>query len=149
DSTTLTNKYRVLLLDPRNNTSAGVPDDGTASPMVGPDGDVFFGVRGNADSSRGFTLHYSADLSKQKPPSAFGWDYTGAIVPTNMVPSYTGTSSYLLFSKYNNYVGGDGDGINKIALLDPGTTQIDPHPTANKLVEMREVMVAFGATPDA
>ena len=39
-----------------------------------------------------------------------------------MVPSYQGPSSYLLFVKYNNYAGataGDGNGINKIALLDP------------------------------
>jgi hypothetical protein len=67
-----------------------------------------------------------------------------------MVPSYQGTSSYLIFSKYNNYAGsGDGDGVNKIALLDPNDTQIDPHPSAPGLVEMREVLTVIGPTPDA
>lgn len=152
DSAALATKYRRLLLDPRNGNYAGVPDDATASPMVAPDGDVFFGVRGNfnsPDGSRGFTLHLSADLQTQKTPSGFGWDYTGAIVPTNMVPSYTGASPYLLFSKYNNYANsGDGDGINRLALLDPNATQIDPHPSAPGLVEMREVMTVIGCTPD-
>jgi len=70
-------------------------------------------------------------------------------VPATMVPSYSGTSAYLLFSKYNNYAGNNGgDGINRVALLDPNATQIDPHPTAAGLVEMREVMTVMGCTPD-
>src|SRR6266568_1365807 len=150
DRGTLTTKYRVLLRDPRNGNYAGVLDDSTASPTVGPDGDVFFGVMGNPNSGgRGFLLHFSADLRTQMPPSGFGWDYTAAIVPATMVPSYSGTSAYLLFSKYNNYAGnGGGDGINRVALLDPNATQIDPHPTAAGLVEMREVMTVMGCTPD-
>ena len=36
-----------------------------------------------------------------------------------MVPSYPGTSRYLLMTKYNNYAGVGGDGVNKIAVLDP------------------------------
>ena len=150
DSVTLATKYRALLRDPRNGNYAGVLDDGTASPMVGPDGDVYFGVYGNPNNgSRGFLLHFSEDLQTQKPPSGFGWDYTAAIVPTNMLSGYAGTSSYLLFSKYNNYAGNaDGDGINRLALLDPNATQIDPHATAARLVEMREVMTVIGPTPD-
>jgi hypothetical protein len=150
DSTTLATKYKVQLKDPRNTNNAGVPDDGTASPMVAPDGDVFFGVLANPDNgSRGFLLHFNATLKTQKRPSAFGWDYTPAIVPTNMLPGYAGTSSYLIFSKYNNYAGGsDGNGINRIALLDPNATQVDPHPTANGLVEMRELLTVIGPTAD-
>src|SRR5436190_15734094 len=34
DSTTLATKSKVFLRDPRNNNGAGIPDDGTASPMV-------------------------------------------------------------------------------------------------------------------
>src|SRR5262249_17911104 len=41
-----------------------------------------------------------------------------------------------------------GNGINRLALLDPGATQIDPHPNANGLVEMREILTVIGPTPD-
>jgi hypothetical protein len=151
DTLTLATKYKVKLRDPRNGNLASVIDDGTASPMVGPDGDVFFGVLANPDNgSRGFMLHFSADLATQKTPSGFGWDNTAAIVPASMVPSYAGSSAYLLFTKYNNYAGNaDGDGINRFALLDPNATQVDPHPTANRLLEMREVMTIIGCTPDS
>jgi hypothetical protein len=36
-----------------------------------------------------------------------------------------------------------------MALLDPASTQVDPHPTAGGLVEMREVLTVIGPTPDA
>jgi len=151
DSTSLTTKYEVALRDPSNTNNVFISDMSTASPMIGPDGDVFFGVLGNPNSSyRGFLLHFSGDLQTQKTPGGFGWDNTPAIVPTNMVPSYSGTSSYLLFSKYNDYEGqGDGNGINRIALLDPNAKQIDPHPSARGLLEMREILTAIGCTPNS
>ena len=150
DSTTLATRYRVFLRDPRNTSGAAISDDSTASPTVAPDNDVYIGILSNpGNGSRGFLLRFSSDLTIQKTPGAFGWDYTPAIVPATMVPSYQGGSSYLIFSKYNNYAGfGDGDGVNKIALLDPNATQIDPHPSADGLVEMREVLTAIGPTPD-
>ncbi len=150
DATTLTNKYRVLLKDPRSGRNAGILDESTASPMVAPDGDVYLGVFSNPDNgSRGFLLRFSGDLSVTKTPGGFGWDYTPAFVPSSMVPNYTGPSSYLIFSKYNYYGGlGGGDGVNRIALLDPNVTQIDGHPSASGLVEMREVMTIMGVTPD-
>src|SRR5205823_4871054 len=122
DSTTLATKFKVFLKDPRSNNAndATLLDDSTASPMVGPDGDVYFGIYGNPENgSRGFMLHFSSALT-EKTPGGFGWDNTPSIVPASMVPSYTGTSSYLLFSKYNNYAnsGNDsGDGVNRVALL--------------------------------
>src|SRR5439155_17102412 len=120
-----------------------------ASPTIGPDGDVYFGVLGNPDDgSRGFLLHFSGDLATEKTPGGFGWDYTAAIVPSAMVPLYTGTSPYLIFAKYNNYAGGDGNGVNRVALLDPNDTQIDPYPSVNGLLEMREVLTMIGPTPD-
>jgi hypothetical protein len=147
--TTLTTKYSVQLKDPRNGNPALISDNGTASPMVAPDGDVYFGVLVSNNGSRGFLLRFSADLSVTKTPGGFGWDYTPGIVPASMVPSYTGTSPYLLFSKYNEYPVGDGQGVNRVALLDPNATQIDPHPSAGGLVEMREVLTVIGPTPDA
>jgi hypothetical protein len=100
-------------------------DDGTASPTVGPDGDVYFGIWYSI-IDRGFMLHYSSDLSKFKTPGAFGWDDTAAIVPATAVPGYKGTSKYLILTKYNNYAdaGAYGDGQNKIALLDPNATEL-------------------------
>src|SRR6185295_6500959 len=151
DATTLATKYKVFLKDPRDHqaNNAAILDDSTASPMVAPDGDVYFGINGNpGNGSRGFLLRFSGDLAVEKTPGGFGWDYTAAIVPATMVPSYTGSSSYLIFAKYNNYAFADGNGVNRIALLDPNSFQIDPHPSANGLVEMREVLTAIGPTPD-
>jgi len=151
DATTLATKYKVFLRDPRNGNPAAIREDGTASPMVAPDGDVYFGVSGNPNSNgfRGFLLHFSGDLANEKPPGAFGWDYTAGIVPANLVTAYTGPSSYLLFCKYNDYPVGDGSGVNRVALLDPNTTQIDPHAAVLGLVEMREVLTVIGLTPDS
>jgi hypothetical protein len=149
DSTTLATKHQAFLSDPRNGNGAVVTDNSTASPTVAPDDDVYLGILGNpGNGSRGFLLRFSGDLTTEKIPGAFGWDYTPAIVPATMVPSYQGSSSYLIFCKYNNYAFGDGDGVNKIAVLDPNAIQIDPHVTADGLVEMREVLTATGPTPD-
>ena len=151
DSTTLATKYRVFLNDPRNGNPAGILDVSTASPTVAPDGDVYFGIFSNPDNgSRGFLLRFSGDLTVKKTPGGFGWDYTAAIVPSTMAPLYSGSSPYLIFSKDNNYANdGDGNGVNRIALLDPNATQIDPHPSANGLIEMREVLTAIGPSPDS
>jgi len=154
DSATLATKYRVFLKDPRSNNAnnATILDDSTASPMVGPDNDVYFGIYGNpANGSRGFMLHFSSDLTVEKAPGGFGWDNTTGVVPASMVPSYTGTSTYLLFSKYNNYAnaGNDSaDGVNRIALLDPNATQVDAHASSNGMLIMREVLTVIGPTAD-
>ena len=117
--------------------------------MVAPDGDVYFGVRANPNNgSRGFLLRYSGDLTTTKAPGGFGWDYTPGIVPASSVPSYSGSSSYLLFCKYNDYATGDGSGVNRVAILDPNNTQLDPHSGSVGLVEMREVLTVIGPTRD-
>ncbi|HEX7779924.1 MAG TPA: hypothetical protein VF424_11815, partial [Vicinamibacterales bacterium] len=151
DAATLQMRHRVFLRDPRGarQNNAAISDDSTASPTVAPDGDVYFGVQGNpGNGSRGFLLRFSGDLGTEKTPGGFGWDSTAAIVPASMVPSYTGTSSYLIFAKYNNYAVGDGDGVNRIALLDPDSTQIDPHPSSGGLAQMREVLTVIAPVPD-
>ena len=154
DATTLATKYKIFLKDPRNNNlnPAVILDNSTASPMVGPDNDVYFGIYGNpANGSRGFLLHFSSDLTLEKAPGGFGWDYTPGVVPASMVPSYSGTSHYLLFAKYNNYAnpGNDSaDGVNRIALLDPNATEVDAHASSNGMLIMREVLTVIGPTAD-
>lgn len=125
---------------------ATLPTIGTASPTIGPDGDVYYGVLENPfSSSKGWMLHFNANLTQTKTAGAFGWDSTSSIVPRTMVPSYTGTSSYLIMTKYNDYAGLGGTGKNKIAILDPNATQIDPRTGATV---MKEVMTIAGPTPD-
>ena len=145
-------KMLVALKDPRNGglANAFLLDDSSASPMVGPDGDVYFGVMGNPfNGSRGWMLHFSGDLTRTKTPGAFGWDSTASVVPASLVPSYAGASAYLLFVKSNNYAGFDGgDGVNRIAILDPNDTMVEPHASSNGALVMKEVMSIAGPTPD-
>jgi hypothetical protein len=129
NATTLALQSKVRLKDPASGSDAYMPDDGTSSPMVGPDGDVYIGVLEDpfpANNDRGWLLHFNPTLSTTKIPGAFGWDNTPSVVPAISVPSYAGTSSYLLMCKYNNYAGIGGDGVNKIAVLEPGTSVVDP-----------------------
>jgi hypothetical protein len=117
--------------------------------MVGPDGDVYFGVLESGFGSnhlRGWMLHFDGALSQVKTPGAFGWDDTASVVPSSAVPSYTGTSQYLVLTKYNNYAGAGGDGLNKVAILDPHNTMIDPVTGATV---MKEVITVLGATLDS
>jgi hypothetical protein len=155
DSTTLATKYQVFLTDPRFHAvnPAGVFDISTASPMVAPDGTVLMGIYANPDnSSRGFMLHFSGDLKTEYTPGAFGWDDTVSIVPTSMVPTYKGKSPYLIFTKYNNYVGfgnTSGDGVNQVSILDPYATERDPHnDNSPYFLVMNEVLTLTGPTPD-
>src|SRR5262249_1119959 len=128
DSRTLAPLARVFLHDVANpSVGALVSDDGTASPTVGPDGDVYFGVLPvTNDHFRGWMLHFSGALAVEKTPGAFGWDDTASIVPATAVPSYAGTSSYLLLTKYNDYAGAGGTGNNRMAILDPNASMTDP-----------------------
>lgn len=149
DSTTLAPKGKVFLVDPSENAPATISDDSTASPTVGPDGDVFIGVLEStypSHNARGWLLHYDATLKTTKVPGSFGWDDTASIVPTSMVPSYKGTSSYLITTKYNNYGRtGTGDSLNRVAVLDPSTSQADF--ISGKPV-MQEVLTILAPTPD-
>jgi hypothetical protein len=139
----------VALTDPKTGDPAYLPDDGTASVTIGPDGDVYYGVLedpSNSNNDRGWLLHFSGNLGTEKTPGAFGWDDTDSIVPASMVPSYHGTSSYLLMAKYNNYYGhGTGNGVNQIAILDPNATMTDP---ISGQTVMQTVETITGVTPD-
>jgi hypothetical protein len=149
DSTTLATKGVKRLLDPATGLEARISDDSTSSVTVAPNGDVFYGVlesdtRGH--NGRGWLLHFDATLAQTKTPGSFGWDTTASVMPASMVPSYTGPSSYLLMTKYNNYGGaGTGDGRNNIAVLDPDQSQPD---AAAAIAVMREVLVKLAPSAD-
>jgi len=144
---------RQTLFDPRSggSTAARLPDVGTASVTVAPDGHVFIGVLENPfTNSKGWMLQYNAGLtSTTGAPGAFGWDDTPSIIPKSMVDAmraagrYNGTSDYLLMTKYNDYAGLGGSGINKLAILDPNDTQIN-----NGVTVMKEIETIAGVTPD-
>jgi len=150
DADTLTPIALRPLLDPATGTDAWVSDDSTASPTIGPDGDVYLGVLESAAANhhfRGWLLHFDATLGQTRTPGSFGWDDTASVVPRAMVPQYTGASSYLLLTKYNNYGGNaGGDGRNRVAILDPQATQPDPINPA--VTVMREVITQLGPTAD-
>ena len=101
-------------------------------------------------------LHFSANLQTEYAPGAFGWDDTAAIIPKSMVPSYTGTSTYLILTKYNNYASNEvgepygGNGVDQIAILDPYATQPDPNydPDASTLLVMKQIMTMASPSPD-
>lgn len=149
DSTTLVTISSVRLTDPVTGTPSWVDDNGTSSPTIAPNGEVFFGVLESSPpshNSRGWLLHFDATLSQTKTPGSFGWDDTASIVPASMVASYNGPSTYLLLTKYNNYAGsGTGDGRNRVAVLDPGQTQSD---FISGIPVMKEVLTIMSQTPD-
>lgn len=150
NSATLALTSKVRLKDPASGLDADISDESSATPTVGPDGDVYFGVLENPfpdHNDRGWMLHFNSDLSQQKTPGSFGWDDTPSIVDASLVASYHGTSTYLIMTKYNNYLGiNTGDGRNKIAILDPNATEDDPViPTT---LVMKEVITQLGVTPD-
>lgn len=150
DSTTLATRARVALTDPNLQTPARISDDGTSSPVVGPDGRVFYGVLETqfpTHNARGWLLQFDAQLNPAGVPGSFGWDVSPSVIPASMVPSYTGTSTYLLAQKYNNYNGvGTGDGRNRMAVLDPKASQADP--IVPSVQVMREVLTILSPTPD-
>jgi hypothetical protein len=148
DSTTLAPVARIPLKDPVSGSDSVIDGNASSSPTVGPDGDVYYGVLEvpvGENHLRGWLLHFDSLLSKSKLPGAFGWDITASVVPSSMVPSYTGPSAYLLMTKYNDYAEGGGAGLNRLAILDPNTAGVDP--TTGAAV-MREVLTVAGPTPD-
>jgi hypothetical protein len=149
NSRTLAPIARVRLKDPKSGNDATLAFDSSATPTVGPDGDVYFGVLENPccaeNHDRGWLLHFDSLLTQSKIPGAFGWDNTASIVPASMIPSYSGSSSYLIMSKYNNYANVGGDGMNKLAVLDPNASETDP---VTGVTVMNEVITVVGPTPD-
>jgi outer membrane protein assembly factor BamB len=150
DSKTLAVINEVRLTDPASGFDATLSDESSASPTVGPDGDVYYGVLENPfpdHNDRGWLLHFNRDLSVEKIPGSFGWDDTASIVDASLVTGYQGSSTYLLMTKYNNYASiNTGDGHNRVAILDPNATENDPVIPTTQV--MQEVITQLGVTPD-
>jgi hypothetical protein len=145
NATTLKPKYHVELKDPTSGMPALISPSSSASPTIGPDGDVYYGVLENpfpAHDDRGWLLHFNSTLTKTKIPGSFGWDNTVSVMPASAVPSYHGTSTYLLVSKYNNYIhiGPHGDGHNEVALLDPTASQTDPYASVQTMKPVETIL---------
>jgi hypothetical protein len=116
--------------------------------MVGPDGDVYYGVFESSCCSnhdRGWLMHFNSTLSTKKTTGAFGWDTTASVVTKTLVPSYHGASSYLVLTKYNNYKTTGGNGQNYVAITDPNTSMTDP---VTGVPVMAVVIEQIGLTPD-
>jgi hypothetical protein len=150
---TLVPTAHAYLTDPASGQAAWVSDLSSASPTVGLDGDVFYGVLENPypnHDGRGWLLHFDQTLATLKTPGSFGWDDTASVVPAAALPKsrLRKGASYALMSKYNNYAGLGplGDGLNRIAILDPGATQQDEFSTTPVTV-MQEVQTVLGPTP--
>lgn len=150
DSTTLKPKYRTALIDPQTGDNAQIWDESSASPTVGPDGEVYYGVEWSNTNTgehncRGWLLSFSDDLGTENTPGSFGWDETVSIVPKNAVPQYPGKGAYYLMSKYNDYIDcGSGTGNNEIAILDPNATQKDEY---SDVTVMKEVETKLDPNP--
>jgi hypothetical protein len=145
DATTLEPRFHVVLKDPVSGQPAFISTSSSASPTVGPDGDVYYGVLENPfpnHDDRGWLLHYDATLTRAETPGSFGWDNTVSVLPARAVPRYHGTSPYLLVSKYNNYlgIGPHGDGRNRVAVLDPRTSQKDPYADTRVMKAVQTVL---------
>jgi hypothetical protein len=145
DAATLRPRYHVLLKDPVSGLPAFISTSSSASPTVGPDGDVYYGVLENPfpnHDDRGWLLHYDATLTRTKTPGSFGWDNTVSVLPARAVPGYHGTSPYLLVSKYNNYlgIGPHGNGRNRVALLDPRASRTDPYASTQVMRPVETVL---------
>ena len=146
DARTLKPRFRsTLLRDPASGKPAVIDSSSSASPTVGPDGDVYFGVEEDpfeSHDARGWLLHYNATLTKAKIPGSFGWDDTVSVLPARDVPSYQGNSPYLLVSKYNNYVftKPHGNGHNEVAVLDPRASQQDPFAKARTMKAVKTIL---------
>ena len=151
NAATLAPIAHVPLVDPRGGPGT-ISSDSSATPMVGPDGDVYYGILESpccsSHNARGWMLHFDSALTQTKTPGSFGWDDTASVVPSTAVVSYTGSSPYLILTKYNNYAGsGTGNGVNKVAILDPSATMQDEYSTTPVTV-MKEVITVTGVTPN-
>ena len=105
-------------VDPGTNEPppARVLDDSSSTPVVAPDGSIFYGAYTSYNWAQGHMLHFSANGDFLNA-FGFGWDNTPAIYP------HGGTYSVVF---KNNHYGGAGSAI--IASIPTGARSV-PTPT--------------------
>jgi hypothetical protein len=91
--------YGATGIDPTQNTvgSAAIDDRASASPVVAPDGSIFFGTNTAYNYGRGHLLKFNS-AGQLAATYDFGWDSTPAIFPNN--------GSYSVIVKDNHYNNG-------------------------------------------
>ena len=103
----------------------------------------------SSHNDRGWMLHFNSTLSLTRTPGSLRLGRYGVRrYRQHAVPSYTGTSTYLLLTKYNNYAGiGTGNGVNKVAILDPFNAMQDEY-SSTPVSVMQEVITVTGVTAE-
>jgi len=99
-----------------------------------------------ANGSRGFLMR-SVATSRFKKPGRVRLGLHRCHRAASMVPSYQGASSYLIFSNTTTTRLCDGDGINKIALLDPRHSDRPP-PSGMVWWRCAKCSTVIAPTPD-
>jgi hypothetical protein len=105
-------------VDPATNRagSGRINDAGTSSPVVLPDGNVFFGAWGRYNVSRGHSFKLSGSTGAILATYDFGWDDTQAV--------YQHDGTYSIVMKDNHYDEEEGFYCN--TLVDPATGNFIP-----------------------
>ena len=111
-----------LGVDPATNTAGGgrILDDSSATPVIAPDGSIFFGVYTRYNYAQGHLLHFSSS-GDYLGAYLFGWDVTPGIV-SNGDDDH---GSYSVVTKDNHY-GNVGSYCNDDTFCPPDRTANDP-----------------------
>lgn len=105
-------------VDPATNRPGGgrILDDGSASPVVAPDGSIIFGAYTRYNYAQGHLMHFAAN-GDYLGSFEFGWDVTPGI--------YAHGATYSIVTK-NNHYGGVGSYCNDDTICPPDRTATFP-----------------------
>jgi hypothetical protein len=108
-----------------NNTPAGrILDESSASPTIGPDGSIYYGVYTRYNWAQGHLMHFDKN-GHFLNAYLFGWDATPGIYPHN--------NSYSVVLKENHY-GGVGSYCNDATICPPDRTATYPNNPEESLI---------------
>ncbi|HKQ07699.1 MAG TPA: hypothetical protein VJ464_21410 [Blastocatellia bacterium] len=112
-----------LGVDPGTNESGPgrVLDDSTSSPVVAPDGSVYYGAYTLYNYAQGHMMHFDA-AGNFLNAFRFGWDITPGI--------YAHDGTYSVITKDNHYGGGSYCGVEQFCPEDRNAQNSDGYPEA-------------------